>query len=346
MAKRYLPPPIHFPVLQAKHAETSTLRSSTLVPPTKYLSKSPSSSSTALQKAINKNGCHRALSSHAGQPQHAQRSTNIIQRSSLPTSGKEIVSYGANQSLTVHIVNSDWKKSKEKNKIDKMYPTGSSQLSVARSYAGERPRQILRWLSTAVFKIFPNSVEIQCYFDISSGKIYISSNVTSINKKISSCSSGLFKIIGEIHGSLSEEDAGRTSRHFRKLLIRGVYKEQTDIMDALKNGDIVVPLDDHSVDLHAERRIAAMLKEQGKVLDPQFLAGVKRPCMACFYALNLINSRPGPLWPSKPGSFGYDPEKLMKHAYENGVISYAALDRFNRTVVLDHDSDSESDKDD
>ena len=254
------------------------------------------------------------------------------------------VQYGGGQSETHHIIPRTWTESTEGAKINKMYQ-GSEQISHPRSYAPERPKQLLRWLATLVFAKYSEGVEIQCYYDTDSKTLYVSSNKNSVNKKIREhYGKEWVKKLGEEKGSTD-----RQIRHGKKLLVRDKRDGQGVVWTALENGNVVVPDTDHKVDYHAERRIQ---EKVGKALDPEYLGGVKRPCLVCARALNLVNARRGPAWNSAPGLFGYTLGEVLEHALENQTITYVTLMRSLKkpgkkvTLTTDYDSESDSDADD
>lgn len=256
------------------------------------------------------------------------------------------VKLGANQSETHHIVPADRAALPDRGKFEHLYAGGEGERR-KRSFSGERPRQILRWIATVLFAHFPEGVEIQCYWDAANSVLLISSNKVSVNKKIKAA---LANGIGQFEATqrAGQYEEGRTSRHARKLLVRAKHDGQADIYDALKNNRVLVPeekltLNGKPVDVHAERRIQRAL---GKPLDPACLAGVKRPCLVCASALGIISrSHPGPSWNSTPALFGYDLEDVLNHAVANGVITHVTRDRFTGSLDTGHGTDSESDDD-
>jgi hypothetical protein len=255
------------------------------------------------------------------------------------------IKLGANQSETHHVVSDSKSKVPEKKKFEFLYNDSFGERK-QRSFAQERPRQILRWIATVIFAKLPTSVEIQCYWDADNNVIWISSNKWSQNKKIGETVKQIVKEKKSF--DKLKYDPGRTRRHAVKLLERVKYDEQQAIYDALEGGKIIVPLQRYPesgklIDLHAERRIRL---EFGKDLDPNYLAGVKRPCLVCADALKILNrSKPGPVWNSGPGLVGYTLLDVLDHAVANDVITHVTRDRFTKLLDTGHDTDSESGED-
>jgi len=270
--------------------------------------------------------------------------TTVVQRAESAKEGHIVkyveVDYGsrqANQGAKVHIVPEGWAENDvEGGKLALMYGGSSEQVRMARTYTGERPKQILRWLATVIFQKF-GGVEIQCYWEASLGVILVSSNTDAINKAIRAAVESK-TLIGYIEKASSGEH-GRITRHRKKLLVRAVYDSQKSIKEALDNYKIVVPDAEYDFDLHAERRIRLKL---GKALDPNCLGGVKRPCMACAYALQLAGARPGPLWTTKSALGGHSIETVLEHARANGVITYVTFDKLRKKLTINYDTESDS----
>jgi hypothetical protein len=245
------------------------------------------------------------------------------------------VQYGANQSETHHVVPASRAGKPVGPKLEHLYKGGSGERT-ARSFAGERPRQILRWIATVLFARFPGAVEIQCYWDTATETLWISSNKNSENKKIAAA---LAKGLEQLGGEFA---AGRETRHAKKLLVRKNHDGQEEIFAALAKGAAKVPSEQFEVDFHAERRIQYTL---GKQLDPSFLAGVKRPCLVCAIALKITaQSRPGPSWNSAPALAGYTLDQVLDHAVANGIVTHVTRDRVTGKLDTGHDTDSESDE--
>jgi GNAT superfamily N-acetyltransferase len=233
-----------------------------------------------------------------------------------------------------------------KNKIDKMF-SGSGQIREPRSYEHDPVRQPLRWLATVLLNEY-GGVEVQCYYH--GGKIYVSSNQNAANVKMDQALKA-DKLIPEKMSSPNK----RIRRHFRKLLTgllnkKGTkYQEQAAIMKAIRERKIeICPVQKRHFQMHAERTIQQYLNIK---LDPKYLAGTKRPCMACAVALGFSNdSHPGPIWTTKAGCGGHTLKDIMRIAEEMDLYSYVTLTRDGILAIgvgtdSERDSDSESDSD-
>ena len=253
------------------------------------------------------------------------------------------VQLGANQSETHHIVPEEKEDLPEEGKFEFLYSGGDGERG-QRSFAGERPQQILRWIATVLFEKLPNAVEMQCYWHVRTGRLWISSNKWSVNKKIVAAVAKL--ILEQRAFRKTRYSEGRVRRHAVKLLSRTKYRAQQDIYDELMRGRVQVPLfrypastSEAQIDLHAERRIQMSI---GEPLDPNWLGGVRRPCLICARALNLTGARSGPLWNSVPSLLGYDIDEALDHAAANGTITYVTRDRYTGLFDTGHGSDSDS----
>ncbi|MFN3260856.1 MAG: DUF4157 domain-containing protein [Pikeienuella sp.] len=231
------------------------------------------------------------------------------------------------------------------------YPAASEGRRSQRSFAGERPKQALRWLATSFFTRYGGAavVEIQCYYRDTDRTIYVSSNKTKTNRAMGG--GDLDDIIYSTVRHFDQFDRGRDLRHRTKLVsaIRNGprYREQGPVIDAIVNKRVRIvsaPYADYPDDRHAERRIADHIATSfGERLQEQNLAGVKRPCMVCSVALRLVNARAGPMWDSNAGLGGLTVAEVVKHARDNGAISHATFSRTESRLTYNYDTDSDSD---
>ena len=263
------------------------------------------------------------------------------------------IRYGANQSETHHIVPADKEDVPDKDKLEFLYE-GTSGERKLRSFSNETPRQLLRWIATALSKKVQKAVEIQCYWDVQNQNLWISTNKWSKNKKLAEA---VNKLRAErAHFQKGNYAAGRVRRHVVKLLGRqagrqqqqGTDRQQVAIYNAFMTGTVHVPLARYpafpakQIDLHAERRISIAV---GHALDSNYLGGIMRPCLICSRALNLRGARSGPLWNSVPSLHGYDFDEAIDHAIANGVITHVSRDRYTDSLDINHDTDSDSGED-
>lgn len=252
-------------------------------------------------------------------------------------SSYEWVKYGGGQSETWHFVPKEWKDKVGGSKLTRMYSAGTPQ--APRSYASEREKQALRWLSTVLFTKFPGAVEIQAYFDTATQTIHVSSNKNSVNKDLS-------KFLASFDGTkLAAPTTPRETRHRDKLLagLKAPSADQKPIFDAIKAKKFKVPATDETVDLHAERRI--MKELAGRTMDDTtkgWLGGVKRPCAVCAVALKLASSRPGPRWTSGAAMHGYTKEEIEQFFKSHSLVTHTTGTKGAPTTGHDTDSDSDA----
>ena len=222
---------------------------------------------------------------------------------------------------------------------------GTDQVSEPRSYQGERPKQMLRWIATKIFGMYGSeAVEVQCYFD--GTNVWVSSNTTTVNGKLRTLlpkGTDAFGVLGDAPGA---KPADRSDRHAQKLAAAKdgpVPEEQKGIVAALKAGRINIPPDrtDQVEGFHAERRIEAAVGS----LSPGMLGGVKRPCMICAYALGLDTdtTRAGPLWTTSAARGGLEIDDVLDHARSVGLKTFVTKSGGSLTVDYDTDSDDERD---
>jgi hypothetical protein len=229
----------------------------------------------------------------------------------------------------------------EKDKLKRFYATNPGLIREPRSYAHQREVQTLRWLATVLLAHY-GGVEVQCYYDVTTKTIYVSSNKNDVNEKMAEAVKKGTTLIHEMH-----------SRHFRKLK-RGMSAEGLDeakmkyageivIKNAISKTAIVVCPEKYEVDLHAERRIQQHLLGLGKELDPDYLAGTKRPCMVCAVALGLTDKHyPGPMWTTNSGLGGMAEGDVISKAKTSGLYSYITKDHAGHlSYKIGSESDSE-----
>jgi len=235
-----------------------------------------------------------------------------------------------------------------------IYSQNPSLVHEPRSYAHDRQRQPLRWLSTMLRQQFPRTMEIQCYYDRAQRAIVVSGNATQVNVQIRDfvASGGMQRMLAEEAPQTLPSDAGRAERHRAKLLGRlnpGADPHPTpgsdEIFAAMAEGRFVVPMNSFrdtgtSVDVHAERRIADHLRAP---VDRTQLAGTMRPCGTC---ADQIGAEPaehrGPFWLSKAGRAGIDGDADIDRQARSGFGTSVTRARDGR-LTFSHDTDSDSD---
>lgn len=250
---------------------------------------------------------------------------------------------------------------KAKNRLEKIYANNEDLVRLPRSYETERPRQMLRWLSTVLKNRFPAAREVQCYFHVGTRQIVVASNTNEANAELA-------KFFDECEArdlaEYAEASMGpREKRHAGKLRHalasaanplaakgRGTLQEQ--VRAAIAAGRFHVPLASFSergstVSLHAERRILHYVRETfDESMDRRLLAGTMRPCGSCADELGFDDeARRGPFWLSRPAQAFVDTPRIIERNIAKGVGTSVTRTREGR-VTTDHDTDSDSDIDD
>ncbi|MEU8588795.1 DUF4157 domain-containing protein [Streptomyces sp. NPDC048664] len=239
--------------------------------------------------------------------------------------------HGANQSLTLHLPQGPQEgqagATTDASKKGQIY-SGSANVVGKRSYEGERTKQVLRWISTAVFRSLNAAghrpEEVQAAMSREEGteqgqdqgseqdvtmegmeqtlRLYVSSNKTRTNNIIRG-EAGDGAASAYVSGLLETmvPDSAREKRHKKKLaalLAQEAGQVPNDFWDVVQAlaGPMVVPTPTTD-GKHAERTIMGAAP-QGSI-DRDEVAGVKRPCVSCFMDLYQGTTRhPGPYWPS------------------------------------------------
>ncbi len=250
---------------------------------------------------------------------------------------------------------------KAKNRLEKIYANNADLVRLPRSYETERPRQMLRWLSTVIKDRFPTAREIQCYFHAGSGQIVVASNTNEANAELEE----FFATGGaeELAEHAEASSGAREARHAGKLrkslanadtLTAGNSgaMPQDKVRAAIAAGRFRVPRTSFNergstIKLHAERRIQHYVRETfGELLDRRLLAGTMRPCGTCADELGLDDGeRRGPFWLSRAGQAFADTPRIIERNIASGVGTFVTKTREGR-VTTDHDTDSDSDLDD
>jgi hypothetical protein len=247
--------------------------------------------------------------------------------------------------------------------LRRMYGGNLNLVRAPRSFESERPRQTLRWLSTALKRWFPGSIEIQAYHDPVKDEIWVASNVDEVNGRLRRflSSGGLMDKLADFdsRGTATRMAKDRDHRHLSKL------KHTLDDPSLLANdaaraalkamaaGRFRVPMPHDAPDrgrrglnLHAERRIRhAVLAETGQAPDPFKLTGTRRPCGICAKDLQLPpGARRGPIWQSASSRAGYDPAAVADEYAKAGIPTFITEARDGHWTV-NHDTDSEAEPD-
>lgn len=250
-----------------------------------------------------------------------------------------------------------------RNQLQRIYAKNASRVHGPRSHAPNRPRQVLRWLSTVLKaqKQFRDGLEIQCCYEPTHGVVVVSSNSLDVNSRLKDflTSGGLAALLNEQVPTAAAPDgrfvvqAPRKDRHREKLSTRMAPAadphptlESDALFAAIAEGRFRVPLseDDDSKFLHAERRILNYVHEElGAPLNLDLLAGTMRPCGTC---ANELRTGPGhhrgPFWMSKASRGGLKGHDDIDRQVREGTGTSVTLSRGGR-LTFDHDTDSDSD---
>lgn len=248
---------------------------------------------------------------------------------------------------------------KAKNRLEKIYANNADLVSLPRSYATERPRQMLRWLSTVLKGRFADAREIQCYFHVATQQIVVASNTNEANADLEKFfAAGGARELAEHAGT---QLGAREARHAGKLR-QSLASEanpiegsgdglQEQVRAAIAAGRVHVPRDSFNergsqVKLHAERRIQHYVRTTfGELLDRRLLAGTMRPCGTCADELRLDDDeRRGPFWLSRSAQALTDTPRIIERNIAKSIGSYVTKTQAGR-VTTDYNTDSDSDVD-
>lgn len=235
-------------------------------------------------------------------------------------------------------------------RLERLYANSTNLVHEPRSYTADRHRQVLRWLSTVLRQRFPESIEVQSYFDAERRRIVVSSNTSEGNKSIRRFlrDGGLERLLNDTPGSSSDMTA-RELRHLTKLSRRmdptvpAGSSETEAVFAAIAEGRIKVPKRPYgNIKLHAERRIKDYVAPGGATLELPSLAGTMRPCGTCASQLELPpQDHRGPFWQSRPARYGVDIEDLIAQNQRDGVGTSITKTR-EGTYTFDVNTDSDS----
>jgi hypothetical protein len=247
--------------------------------------------------------------------------------------------------------------------LRRMYAGHPELVRAPRSFDSERPRQTLRWLSTALKRWFPGGIEIQAYHDPVKNEIWVSSNVDNVNLALRRflSSGGLVDRLAGFDGGGTARRMARDREHRHLSKLKHTLDDPSlltndaarTVLETMAAGRFRVPLSHElpkagrsGINLHAERRIRnALLAETGKAPDPFDVTGTRRPCGICAKDLQLPPSaRRGPIWPSASSRAGYDPAAVADDYARSGVPTFITQARDGRWTA-NHDTDSEAEPD-
>lgn len=250
----------------------------------------------------------------------------------------------------------------EPRTLEWAYANSPELVRPPRSYQGDRERQVLRWLCTALAKAYPGGREVQAYYDRDRDEIWVSSNARGTNRKIARLlrSPDLPRALQEKIEALGQaadkaDLDDRWTRHPSRLFhmlddSASWPPEAKAVLQAMAGRRFRVPLENididgvtRQIDLHAERRLQRALDAAGgTAIDPARVVGTKRACGTCAEDLQFPDTQPrGPFWQTRAASLFVDMPSVIRSHLENRIPTYVSQNRdgdFNLYV-----SDSESD---
>ena len=242
-----------------------------------------------------------------------------------------------------------------RSRLERLFAQNQDQVRHPRSYESDRPRQVLRWMSTVLREMFPTAREVQAYYDAETGSIYVSSNMLDDNARIRESllnGNGLQGLVDD----REEDDAdSRETRHANQLRDAlsqpaGHFGDEMadEILEAIRQKRFHIPGTNfrsgaRTVHLHAERRIKRALEADGRdPIDLDLLAGTRRACGFCAADLGLGSEhRRGPFWLSHGGKAFLDADGIIGANKEDSVGTYVTRTRDGKLTV-DYNTDSDS----
>jgi len=292
-------------------------------------------------------------------------------------------SHGAEPSLTYHRPekndNAEFperRDSKNIPKINSMYE-GSPGKRESREYkVDEEIKRYLRHCAATLKINFQLKEEIQCYYDDEENLVYIATNDSNDEKKLSGFEGkqmsefsavlehplkGLLNCTDDYYSfsiwsgfqdrlfdailldaTLSKDDMVEPLRRLKHNLVCPANLSKAKI-HIIKSSTIDVPIQG----LHAERKILYYLRSQKNnndfFLDPLRLGGIRRPCFVCsaLCFADMSKIRPGPCWVSTAGSKPKDIKEmfLILDAIRNEGNTTYITDN-NEHLTMDYDTES------
>jgi hypothetical protein len=206
----------------------------------------------------------------------------------------------------------------KKGVLNEIY-SASANVVAPRTYDRTREQQALRWISTLTYK-YLTEVRKETPEEVQSavhgGAFYIAANTDKSNEVLRGFQQQKLTgnaFLDQVLTALNQADvkwSPRETRHLKKLRTR-VLPGGAKLCDygatvypavsAALTGRIWVCSEGPN-GLHAERRISSYLR-----VVPADIAGVRRPCVACYlFLFQGSGIHPGPYWPSGAANLGLD----------------------------------------
>ena len=242
-----------------------------------------------------------------------------------------------------------------RSRLERLFAQNQDQIRHPRSYESDRPRQVLRWMSTVLREMFPTAREVQAYYDAETGTIYVSSNMLDDNARIRESLLNGNGLQGLVEDREEDDADSRETRHANQL--RDALSQPAghfgddmadEILEAIRQKRFHIPGTNfrsgaRTVHLHAERRIKRALEADGRdPIDLDLLAGTRRACGFCAADLGLGSEhRRGPFWLSRGGKAFLDADGIIEENKANSVGTYVTRTRDGKLTV-DYNTDSDS----
>jgi hypothetical protein len=252
------------------------------------------------------------------------------------------------------IVEAEETKLNSRNRLKSLYdhPQNRRFVQSPRPYGEDRPRQMLRWMSTVLRERFPTGREVQSYFDADDKRLYVSSNRLEDNGSIRDALVDGAGLEGMADNRNVENPKPRETRHWRKLRHKlskpPAHDEDervTQILEAIKQRRFEIPDQKFTeggktVHLHAERRIDKAL---GRRMNLELLAGTRRACAQCAAALRFEDERRrGPFWLTGNASAFLDRAGIVENNKRKSIGTYVTRTN-DGGLTADYNTDSDSD---
>lgn len=244
--------------------------------------------------------------------------------------------------------------------LETTYANSPALIRAPHSYADNRERQVLRWLSSVLLKAFPGGREVQAYYDRASDEIWISSNARGTNRKIrmllneNGLQGELQKQLqaGKVHLDMNDRWLRHATQLEQILNDRSVWPPDANpVLQAITAGRFRVSSENfhftgggRQIDLHAERRIKqAFENETGRMLESNRIVGTKRPCGTCAEALQFSDDQHrGPFWQTKAAHAFIDTKSAINSNVAKGIPTYISRNRSGELDLNVSDSDSDA----
>lgn len=254
----------------------------------------------------------------------------------------------------LHIVETEETKLNSRNRLESLYghPQNRRFVQGPRSYGEDRPRQLLRWMSTILREQFSTGREVQSYFDADEKRLYVSANRLEDNRTIRDALLDGAGLEGVADNRNIENPKPRETRHWRKLKNKlstpPAHDEDervTQILEAIKQKRFEIPdrnfkANGKTVNLHAERRIDNAL---GRDMNLELLAGTRRACAQCAADLGFEDERRrGPFWLTNNASAFLDRVGIEAKNKRKSIGTYVTRTK-DGVLTADYDTDSDSD---